>query len=119
MVQVALALLQGCGVAEGALVVGNGPLWGAHHSQVVVAVGVNRTEQSVLGGETLVCNYTDFSKSEERLPLNKSCLFWTTCLEADCISFLFIISIIIIIYKTTYLINTLTSNHFLGAISLS
>ncbi len=57
MVQVALALLKGGGVAEGALVVGYGPLGGAHHSQVVVAVGVDRTEESVLGGETLVRNY--------------------------------------------------------------
>ena len=41
VVQVALALLQGGGMAEGALVVGDGPLGGAHHAQVVVAVGVD------------------------------------------------------------------------------
>jgi hypothetical protein len=39
VVQVALALLKGGGVAEGALVVGNGPLWGAHNSEVVVDSG--------------------------------------------------------------------------------
>lgn len=41
VVQVAGILLKGDGVAECALVVGNGPLRGAHHSQVVVAVGVD------------------------------------------------------------------------------
>lgn len=51
MVQVALALLQGGGVAEGALVVGDGPLWGAHDSQVMVAVRVDGAEEGVLGGE--------------------------------------------------------------------
>jgi len=56
MVQVALALLKGGGVAEGALVVGDGPLGGAHHSKVVVSVGVDRTKESILGGETLVRN---------------------------------------------------------------
>ncbi len=61
VVQVALTLLKGGGVAEGTLVVGNGPLGGAHHSQVVVAVGVDRTKESVLGGEALVCNYIPFN----------------------------------------------------------
>ncbi len=40
VVQVALSLLKGGGVSEGSLVVGDWPLGGAHHSQVVVAVGV-------------------------------------------------------------------------------
>lgn len=51
VVEVALALLEGGGVAEGALVVGHGPLGGAHHSQVVVAVRVDGPEESVLGSE--------------------------------------------------------------------
>ena len=38
--QVALSLLEGGGVSEGSLVVGDGPLGGAHHSEIVVAVGV-------------------------------------------------------------------------------
>lgn len=38
--EVALSLLEGGGVSEGSLVVGDGPLGGAHHSEVVVAVGV-------------------------------------------------------------------------------
>ena len=38
-------------MAEGALVVGDGPLGGAHHAQVVVAVGVDRTEERVLSRE--------------------------------------------------------------------
>ena len=42
VVEVALALLKGGGMAEGALVVGNGPLGSAHNSKVVVAVRVDR-----------------------------------------------------------------------------
>ena len=38
--EVALSLLEGGGVSEGSLVVGDGPLGGAHHSEIVVAVGV-------------------------------------------------------------------------------
>ena len=41
VIKVALALLERGGVAEGTLVVGDGPLGSAHHSQVVVAVGVD------------------------------------------------------------------------------
>jgi hypothetical protein len=51
VVEVALALLKGSGVAEGALVVGNGPLGGAHHTQVVVHVGVDAAQEGVLAGE--------------------------------------------------------------------
>jgi hypothetical protein len=57
VVQVALALLEGSGVAEGALVVWHGPLGGAHDSQVVVEVGVNAAEEGVLASETLGGNY--------------------------------------------------------------
>lgn len=52
--QVACVLLEGSRMSEGALVVGDWPLWGAHHSQVVVAVGVQTAQESVLGGEALL-----------------------------------------------------------------
>jgi hypothetical protein len=48
VVQVALTLLQRGWVAEGALVVGDWPLGGAHNSQVVVAIRVDRTQECVL-----------------------------------------------------------------------
>ena len=53
VVEVALTLLEGGGVAECTLVVRNGPLRGAHDSQVVVEVGVETAEEGVLTGETL------------------------------------------------------------------
>lgn len=53
VVQVAIDLLGRGWVSEGALVVGNGPLGGAHDSEVVVAVGVDRAQEGVLGGEAL------------------------------------------------------------------
>jgi hypothetical protein len=51
VVKVALALLQGGWVAEGALVVWHWPLGGAHHTQIVVAVWVYRAQEGILGGE--------------------------------------------------------------------
>lgn len=53
VVQVALTLLKGCWVPEDALVVGDGPLGGAHNSEVVVHVGVQGGEHGVLGTEVL------------------------------------------------------------------
>ena len=53
--QVALALFESSRVSEGSLVVGNGPLGGGHHSQLVVAVGVDRAEESVLGEASHSC----------------------------------------------------------------
>ena len=49
MIEVSLSLLEGCGVSESSLIVRDGPLGGAHHSQVVVSVGVDASEQGVLG----------------------------------------------------------------------
>jgi len=51
VVKVALALLQGGWVAEGALVVWHWPLGSAHHTQIVVAVWVYRAQEGILGGE--------------------------------------------------------------------
>lgn len=56
VVQVALSLLEGGGVSEGSLVVGDGPLGGAHHSQVVVAVGVQGAQHGVLSSEATAGN---------------------------------------------------------------
>ena len=47
--QVANALFEGDWVSECSLVVGDGPLGRAHDSQVVVQVGVDAPEESVLG----------------------------------------------------------------------
>ena len=48
VVQVALALLERGGVAEGALIVRHGPLRGAHNAQVVVVVRVQTRQSRVL-----------------------------------------------------------------------
>ena len=54
VVKVSELLFEGSGVTESSLVVRHGPLGGAHHSQVVVQVGVDAPEQGVLGGEVLL-----------------------------------------------------------------
>ena len=46
--EIALVTVEAGGVAEGTLVVRNGPLRSRHHAQVVVAVGVQRRNHSVL-----------------------------------------------------------------------
>ena len=51
VVKVACILLKGSGVAEGTLVVRDGPLGGAHNSQVVVHVRVEGTDEGVLRRE--------------------------------------------------------------------
>ena len=48
VVKVSLSLLEGGGVSELSLIVRDGPLWGAHNTEVVVHVGVNTAEQGVL-----------------------------------------------------------------------
>ena len=56
MVQVALTFLEGSGVAEGALIVRNGPFGSTHNAQVVVQFWVDTSEEGVLGCEALACN---------------------------------------------------------------
>ena len=46
--EITLVLVETSGVAEGTLVVGDGPLGSRHDTQVVVAVGVHRRDQRVL-----------------------------------------------------------------------
>ena len=48
VVEIAVGAVQVGGVAEGTLVVGNGPGGSRHDAEVVVAVGVDRSEQGVL-----------------------------------------------------------------------
>ena len=52
--KVAFIPLQVGRVAERALIVRNGPLGSGHHTQVVVPVGVNAGDESVLGESTLL-----------------------------------------------------------------
>ena len=47
--EVALVFVEASGVTESTLVVGNGPLGGAHNTEVVVSVGVHGTNEGVLG----------------------------------------------------------------------
>jgi len=41
MVQVSLTLLEGSGVSEGTLIIGNRPFGGAHNSKIVVKVWID------------------------------------------------------------------------------
>ena len=49
--EVASMLIKSSWVSESSLIVRNWPLWGGHHSQVVVQVWVQGAQQSVLGSE--------------------------------------------------------------------
>ena len=55
MVQVSLTLLEGSGVSEGTLIIGNRPFGGAHNSKIMVKVWVDASKESVLTCEALVC----------------------------------------------------------------
>jgi hypothetical protein len=57
VVQVTSMLLKGSRVAECALIVRDGPLGGAHHTEVVIKVGVQGAEEGVLSGETAGSHY--------------------------------------------------------------
>ena len=59
MVQVACVLLQGSWVTEGALVVGDGPLWGAHNTEVVVEIRVQGAKKSILSSKTTGSHYNN------------------------------------------------------------
>jgi hypothetical protein len=48
VVQVATVLLERSGVTEGTLIVRDWPLRGAHNSEVVIKIRVQRAEKSVL-----------------------------------------------------------------------
>ena len=51
MGKIAIWSVEVCWVAEGTLVVGNGPSRSRHNAQIVVSVGVDRADQSVLSAE--------------------------------------------------------------------
>jgi hypothetical protein len=47
--EIAFVLIKTSGVAEGTLVVGNGPLGSCHYTQIMVSVWVQGANKSVLG----------------------------------------------------------------------
>ena len=55
--EVTIILLNVGGVSPGSLVVGNGPGRSAHDTKVMVSVGVQGGEESVLGSEAGLLNY--------------------------------------------------------------
>ena len=58
--EIALVLIETSGVAEGTLVVGNGPLGSGHYTQVVVSVWVQGTDEGVLGE----CGFLDYNQTK-------------------------------------------------------
>ena len=60
MVKISLSVFEGSRVSELSLIVGDRPLGGTHHSQLVVSVWIETAKQSILSGEARSCHYRNF-----------------------------------------------------------
>ena len=65
--EITTLFVKGSRVSPGTLVVGNGPGGGAHHTQVVVAVRVELSDEGVLSGEASFLNYCQDKKCHRAL----------------------------------------------------